>query len=330
MRWEEAHRSAVLAATHAHKDFGIDTTRRIDVFSVIEQAELILGFEPMPRLSGAYYAGAGILINANHPLARQRYTAGHELGHHVFGHETSVDPLVEPLARWGGTTHWPPHEKQAEAFAAWFLMPRKLVLSSLEQLEMSRPQTTEDVYSLALRLGTSFEATARHLPNLRLADPGQVKGWLAARLADVKLEIAVGAPPESLRNDVWRLDRRDNEATISVRVGDRLVIELTDIPSSGYVWQPIDGLDDAHLVLDSFKQRLALSGDSATDEDADGQAVPHVFVVEVDRDAEQGMEELVFERVRPWTGEIVARYQLALDVQRPRHGVSEEWMRIAA
>src|SRR6266404_355005 len=178
MQWQDAHRSAMLAAAHAHKDYGVDTTRRIDVFAVIEQAELILGFEPMPKLSGAYYAGAGVLINANHPLARQRYTAGHELGHHVFGHETSVDPLVDPLTSWGATTHWPPHEKQAEAFAAWFLMPKRLVETSLEQLELQRPQTAEDVYAVALRLGTSFEATARHLRNLRLAEASQVKAWL--------------------------------------------------------------------------------------------------------------------------------------------------------
>ena len=320
----------MLAAAHAHKDFEIDLTRRIDVFSVIERTGLILGFEPMAKLSGVYYANAGILINANHPLARQRYTAGHELGHHVYRHETSVDPFVDPLARWGKTTHWAPHEKQAEAFAAWFLMPRSLVLSSLEQLEMARPEASDDVYALALRLGTSYEATARHLSNLRLASSEQVKAWLSERLAIVKLELAAGAPPESLHNDVWRLDKRDNEAMISVRVGDRLVIELIDIPSSGYVWQPTEQLDEAHLVLDSFQKHGEPAAGDYDRDAADGRPVPHVFVVEIDREAEQGKEELVFERVRPWTGEVVDRYQLGLDVQRPRRGISEELLRIAA
>src|SRR5437867_2727207 len=102
MRWEEAHRLAMLRAAHAHRELGIDPTRRIDIFRAIEDAELILSFEPMPNLSGAYYRDAGILVNANHPLARQRYTAAHEFGHHLFRHDTSVDPLTEPLARWGG------------------------------------------------------------------------------------------------------------------------------------------------------------------------------------------------------------------------------------
>jgi Zn-dependent peptidase ImmA (M78 family) len=321
----------MLAAAHAHADYGIDTTRLVDVFTVIEQAELILGFEPMPKLSGAYYSGAGVLINSNHPLARQRYTAGHEFGHHVFGHETSVDPLVEPLTRWGTTTRWPPHEKQAEAFAAWFLMPKKLIDTTLEQLELQKPGTSEDVYALALRLGTSFEATALHLRNLRLADQSQVKAWLDLRLADIKRELAVGGPPESLRSDVWRLGDRERGFTFSVRVGDRLVVELADTPSSGYVWKPAAATERQYLVLDSFLRRPQLA-DTPTDDidERDGGAVPHFFVLEIDDDAGPGGESVAFERIRPWTGEVIDRYELALDIQRPRRGVSEEWLKVAA
>src|SRR2546423_1314081 len=253
MRWEEAHRLGMLKAARVHRLYHVDTSRRVDVFGVIEKAGLILGFEPMPRLSGAYYSQAGILVNANHPLARQRYTAAHELGHHVFEHETSVDPHMDPLARWGKTAHWPAHEKQAEAFAAWFLMPQKLVESSLGELNIERPETPEDVYALALRLGTSYEATARHLPNLRLASRDTRDWWLKAQLAKVKVGLAAGAPPASLRNDVWRLDERDNLAQIFVRVGDRLVIDLEDTPSSGYLWRATRPIGELGVVLDSFR-----------------------------------------------------------------------------
>ena len=199
----------------------------------------MLAFEPMPRLSGAYFAAErAILINANHPLARQRYTAGHELGHFAFGHGSSIDPMTEPLARWGGSSQWRPEEKQAEAFSAWFLMPRRLVIESLRRLGLERPSSPEDVYSLALRMGTSYEAIARHLPNLRLATAPQVREWLKTPPATVKIALSAGAPPESLRNDVWSLDERDNETRVAVRTGDRLAIELEDTPSSGYIWQP--------------------------------------------------------------------------------------------
>jgi Zn-dependent peptidase ImmA (M78 family) len=336
MRWEDAHKIAMLKAAHAHRDFGIDTRRRIDIFGAIEDAELILGFQPMSGLSGAYFAGAGILINANHPLARQRYTAAHEFGHHVFEHETSVDPWMEPLSRWGGTAHWTDQEKQAEAFAAWFLMPRQLVLESLRQLRISRPESPEDVYALALRLGTSYEATARHLPNLRLASRQQRDRWLKTQLAKVKVALAAGAPPESLRNDVWRLDERDDSTVIFVRVGDRLVIDLEDVPSSGYLWRAVSDGEQIRLVVDEFENGTDLFEEESGDENSAEEDLPigtpvrHVFVLEVDPEGAATEEEVVLERVRPWTGDVADRFRLELDVEQPRMGVSEELMRIAA
>jgi len=321
----------MLRAAHAHRDLEIDVTSRIDVFRAIEDAELILAFEPMPNLSGAYYRNAGVLINANHPLARQRYTAAHEFGHHLFKHGTSVDPMTDPLARWGGQTHWPDHEKQAEAFAAWFLMPKKLVNASLDQLGLKRPGSAQDVYSLALRLGTSYEATARHLPNLKLGSQTQRDGWLKAKPRELKLALAEGAPPKDMRNDVWRIDERDNGAVVAVRIGDRLVIELRDVPSSGYQWLSGISRSDVRVVADSFKDALPQLDllEEAADE-VDGADLVHIFVVEIDHDAEANREPVKFRRVRPWTADVVDTFELDLDIQRPRIGISEEMLRIAA
>jgi Zn-dependent peptidase ImmA (M78 family) len=323
----------MLKAAHVHKDFGLDATERIDVFAVIKEAGLLLAFEPLPRLSGAYFAAErAILINANHPLARQRYTAGHELGHFAFGHGSSVDPLTDPLARWGGSTNWRPEEKEAEAFSAWFLMPKRLVSASLNQLHVKRPSSPEDVYSLALRMGTSYEATARHLPNLHLATPLQVKNWLKTPPAKVKIALSAGAPPESLRNDVWPLDERDNETRVAVRTGDRLAIELVDVPSSGYVWE-VEQRPDIRVVLDSaedgsLSREMQISLEQ--EEDAEGATESHVFVMEISPDAEPRSDELLFRRVRPWNNTVSRTFRLGLDIQAPQHGIAEEQMVIAA
>jgi len=208
MDWPDAHRIAMVAASYAHSDYKVDTTQRIDIFSVIESAGLVLGLEPFPRLSGAYFAepGAqpGVVVNANHPPSRQRYTAAHELGHHVLKHGTSVDPEIDSLLRWGGK-NLPDIEKVAESFAAWFLMPRALVLKSLANLGIERPTTAAQVYTLSLRLGTSFEATARHLANLRLAHSVLVEQWLRVRPRDIKVQLARGVPLDDVYGDVWAL-----------------------------------------------------------------------------------------------------------------------------
>ena len=95
------------AAAYAHADYDIDTSKRIDVFDVIDRAGLLLAFEPFRKLSGAFlrFPDAdveGIVINSLHPLARQRYSAAHEFGHFRLGHASSIDPESEPLSRWGG------------------------------------------------------------------------------------------------------------------------------------------------------------------------------------------------------------------------------------
>ena len=61
-----------------------------------------------------------------------RHTAGHELGHHVFGHGTVLDERVDPDAGILGAP-LPDEEKLAEAFAAWFLMPLPAVRSAMRR-----------------------------------------------------------------------------------------------------------------------------------------------------------------------------------------------------
>lgn len=176
MNWREAHEEAMFVAADAHEELAIDTSREIDVFAAIEGLRLELLFRPLAGAAGLYVGPeadrpGGILINSRHRRARQRYTGGHELGHHLMGHA----PTLEPEDRGAGAffeEELPAEEKLAEAFAAWFLMPPELVDNVLEDLAMRRPTGPAEVYALALRLGTSFEATALHLANLKLAEPG--------------------------------------------------------------------------------------------------------------------------------------------------------------
>jgi predicted secreted protein len=159
-----------------------------------------------------------------------------------------------------------------------------------------------------------------------------VKQWLKTPPAKVKIALSAGAPPESLRNDVWPLDERDNDARVAVRTGDRLAIELEDIPSSGYVWEP-KSREDMRIVLDSARDSIDIQSDQMSlndDEDSEGAATRHVFVVEISPGAEPGEDELLFRRVRPWSNKVSRTFRLALDIQAPFHGVAEDQMVIAA
>lgn len=326
----------MVAATRAHARFGVDLSRRVEVFAAIEAADVILAFEPMRGLSGAYVAeqGAqpGIIINSQHPLARQRYTAAHELGHHLLGHGSSVDPEIDPMERWGTAREVPDHEKEAEAFAAWFLMPQALVRSVLGRLGISKPKSAADVYSIALRLGTSYEATARQLQNLRLATVAEVRDWLATQPRAIKLDRGGQVP--NLRSDVWALTASESGSVVTVRPGDRIVLGFEEVPSSGYRWQLVAVPKWLHLVEDDLLPTpTVIENASAADPETNdvGAEGTHRFILDVAADAEDGLGELRLVEGQPWDpSEISNEFVVTIVVEGPRRGVREERLALSA
>lgn len=219
MRWAEAHRVAMGEAFEAHEDLGLDTQGRVDVFAAIASADVKLHFRPLDcaalYLPAAVTGRPGVLVNNQHPLALQRYSAAHELGHHVFGHGEQIDRDSEP--RGSGAT-LPPHEMLAEAFAAWFLMPPEAVDAALRLLGIDRVDTAADAYALSLRLGTSFRATCNRIPELTR--------WREASVKDIKMAMTFAPPLGGWRNDVWLLTQHDAAAPIVARAGDTLLLDL--------------------------------------------------------------------------------------------------------
>lgn len=225
MRWRDAHREAMVLAADALEELGVDEFERVDVFEAIATDGLKLMFRKLDcaalYLPARADARAGAIVNANHPLALQRFSAGHEYGHHVFGHGGRVDLATEPRTK----SPLAPEEKLAEAFAAWFLMPPEAAETALKRLGLTGVARAQDAYQLALRLGTSFRATCIHLPSLKLAPPA-ARDWSERELKPLKLELTATPPPGGWRNDVWVLREPDAQAALVVRAGDRLQIEL--------------------------------------------------------------------------------------------------------
>jgi len=333
--WTDAHQRAAVLASQVHADLHIDLTKPVDVFTAAEQLGLVLAFTDLGPTSGIYIPGgrsSGILVHSGHPRTRQRYTAGHELGHHMFGHALEADIDFEGELR-RNMQGFPDHEKEAEAFGAWFLMPRRLMRAGLAELGIETVESPFDVYSLSLWLGTSYTATARQLGTTRLITNAQADRWAQIAPKAVKSALAGRHAPDDLRNDVWWLDAEMSVRHIEARPGDRLVVTAAEVPSSGFVWRVAGPLKNIEVVADSFDENI-LSLGPAADEDPEiaGGRTRHAFVFTVDAD-KRLLADLALVLDQPWSPEPVSdRLELTVAVNPPLHGIQvpESEFRVAS
>jgi IrrE N-terminal-like domain len=273
LSWLEAHRIANIAAAQAHHELGVDLTgTRVDIIDAIRAYGPDLMWQPMPTLFGAYLnedgSTPGFLINSELPRGARRHTAAHELGHAYLKHSTTVDDgstietvfadEVDAIPPANRRRAWPDQEKTAEAFAAWFLMPRRVLAAALNVLELNRPGSPADVYRLSLLVGTSYRSTLRHLPNVRLATNQSCNAWARVSPGRIKAQLDHGAPkPASRRPDVHVLTNSHNGLTLELEPGDRLVmpcaVAMTLDPPKWLLPLPVDGdesvvFEVAHLA----------------------------------------------------------------------------------
>src|SRR6266513_172911 len=160
-------REAEANALITRRDLGIPANLPVDVYSAIRRLRLWLLFQPLDGIFGMYQKfedAAGVVVNVKVPPSVQRYTAAHELGHHILGHPLAIDP-EDHISRW---TDISMQEMAAQMFASEFLMPIAAVNKAAMSLGI-RPRQVDEIsaYQLSLRLRTSYSATIMRLQTLK-------------------------------------------------------------------------------------------------------------------------------------------------------------------
>ena len=160
------------AALTVRHSFGIGATPIMDIFSLLERE---MGFRlfvrQMPsKLAGVFgydaVAGPCILVNANHPRARQSMTAAHELGHFLANRESGG--VID-----GGQEESTIEERFAKEFSYAFLMPGSSIRRSFHELvESNRTFTPRHLIYMARSFHVSTEAMCRRLEGLGLIPGG--------------------------------------------------------------------------------------------------------------------------------------------------------------
>lgn len=140
-----------------------------------------------------------IFVNSQHPTSRALFTLAHELGHLLIGHDGSIavdDNFV-------GDTR---AERQANAFAAAFLMPEEKV----DQYIKTYDRGPESLARMTYDFGVSFESLVFRLHNLRRIDADtrdrlRAVGWQGLLSAIQRSDLREKLGPEISMRLISRL-----------------------------------------------------------------------------------------------------------------------------
>lgn len=237
MNRAQLRRVAAARALHARHALGFAPDAAVDVFEAIRRANLWLMFQPMDNLFGLYIReppAAGVVLNVKVHPALQRFTASHELGHHMLGHDSGLDPELN-VTRWAQLGN---NELAAQFFAAEFLMPLPAMNRAVNALALDRNSFDETaVYQLSLRLGTSYSAMITRLATVQWIGRPAASSLQRVQPQAIKRRI-LGRRLADSRSDVWLLGEEESGSEIRPLVGDELCVQVEEIPSSGRRWLP--------------------------------------------------------------------------------------------
>lgn len=121
---------AKLCAFEILKDFGIDSAP-VDPAKIARELSLIVNFAEFPgndEVLGFYNSKeSAIYVNLNQAATGMAFTIAHELGHHKLHQEEIKNGRYKILYRNQNLDETDPLEKEANIFAANFLVPKFLL-----------------------------------------------------------------------------------------------------------------------------------------------------------------------------------------------------------
>ncbi len=150
------------ASIAARVKAGVDLKSPTCIYGLCEAHNVAVRFNDI-NMEGMYdrTPKPRIHVSVLRPLARRAFTCAHELGHHVFGHGSTIDELREDQAN---SPNRPPGEILADAFAAFVLMPTLGLREAFSKRGLDPNRATAlDMYAIACNFGVGQATLVNHL-----------------------------------------------------------------------------------------------------------------------------------------------------------------------
>ncbi|MBC8792135.1 MAG: Zn peptidase [Tagaea sp. CACIAM 22H2] len=176
----------------------LDQAGPICIYALCETLGVPVRFNNI-NMEGMYQRGvpSRIHISARRPLARRAYNCAHELGHHVFGHGSSIDELREDAK----AQPWEdPKEFLADTFAGFTLMPvvglRRAFLVRDWAPETATP---EQMFTIACEFGVGYTTLLTHLSfGVNMLSRGRAAALQRVTPKALRMELLDAVTPEPL------------------------------------------------------------------------------------------------------------------------------------
>lgn len=129
----------------------------VNPFKMLVDMGLVFSLRPFHKLEGVYMPASGendiavVGINLNRPIARQRFTAAHELCHHLHDSSRQIACAFNAKSNI---------ERFAERFAAAMLMPLTELKKQVDLRRVEGFVSFDSVLEIAHYFGVSFESCA--------------------------------------------------------------------------------------------------------------------------------------------------------------------------
>ncbi len=217
----------------AKTDAGL--TGPLCIYKLCEAHGVVVRFVDV-NMEGMYQRSATprIFISSLRPVARRAFNCAHELGHHLFGHGSTVDQLYEERSKEDRDQ---PNEILVNAFAAFALMPTLGLRDAFTRRKLNPGQATpEQLFAVASNFGVGYSTLVNHMAyGVETISPLRANELLKSSPKTIRASL-LGAPTDAplvVADEHWNANTLDLEVDALVLLPTGVSVDATVLAPKG-------------------------------------------------------------------------------------------------
>ncbi len=263
----ELARKAYTAAIQERRRAEIGPGSSICIFDLIYQFGIEVRFQNISSMEGLYYNDGNplILVSSCRPRGRMAFNCAHEYGHHVFGHGSRVDEVLDSASK----KQWDKDEFLADCFAGFLLMPKLAVCKAFTVRSWKVNECTpEQAFVVSGYMGVGYQSLLTHMHrSIKIISSSHFEQLnnLSPKMLKSKLAGFEHTGEAILLDKYW------GEKPVDICVGDILIVppqtvveqtcmQLVKTETNGSIYRAISqGIDRAQNEAEKWASHIRVS-----------------------------------------------------------------------